>query len=104
MNRRIEVAVTAAAARTDPDAIERGRYLYRSRGCMDCHGEDGAGKVVIDDGNGLLIQGPGITGAPGSVVAAYSDLDWSRTIRHGIKPDGRPVLIMPSEPRPWMSR
>jgi cytochrome c553 len=24
-------------------------------------------------------------------------LDWVRTIRHGVKPDGRPVLIMPSE-------
>jgi mono/diheme cytochrome c family protein len=97
MNRRIEVQVTAAGARTDASSIERGRYLYRSRGCMDCHGEDGAGKVVIDDGNGLLIKGPGINSAPGSVVAAYTDLDWTRTIRHGIKPDGRPVMIMPSE-------
>lgn len=97
MNRRIEVQVTAAAARTDAQAIERGRYLYRSRGCMDCHGEDGAGRVVVDDGNGLLIKGPGITSGPGGVVAAYTDLDWTRTIRHGIKPDGRPVMIMPSE-------
>jgi mono/diheme cytochrome c family protein len=96
MDRRIEVQVAAVAARTDPQSIERGRYLYRSRGCMDCHDEDGGGKVVIDDG-GLLVKAPGITRAPGSVVAAYSDLDWTRTIRHGVKPDGRPVMIMPSE-------
>lgn len=96
MNRRIEVQVTAAAARTDPQSIERGRYLYRSRGCMDCHGEDGAGKVVVEDG-GLLVKGPAINPGPGSVVGGYSDRDWTRTIRHGIKPDGRPVMIMPSE-------
>jgi mono/diheme cytochrome c family protein len=97
MNRRIEVQVTAAAARTDPSSIERGRYLYRSRGCMDCHGEDGAGQVVVEDGSGLLIKAPGITSGPGGVVAAYTDRDWTRTIRHGIKADGRPVMIMPSE-------
>ncbi len=97
MNRRIEVQVAAAAARTDPQSIDRGRYLYRSRGCMDCHGEDGAGKVVVEDGSGLLVKGPGITSGPGGVVGAYTDLDWTRTIRHGIKPDGRPVMIMPSE-------
>jgi len=97
MNRRIEVQVTAAAARTDPPSIERGRYLYRSRGCMDCHGEDGSGKVVVEDGSGLLVKAPGITSGPSGVVNAYTDRDWTRTIRHGIKPDGRPVMIMPSE-------
>lgn len=97
MQRRIEVKVAAVPARTDAAAIERGRYLYLSRGCVDCHGADGGGKVVVDDGNGLLVSGPDITGKPSGVVAAYSDLDWTRTIRHGIKPDGRPIMIMPSE-------
>ena len=31
------------------------------------------------------------------MVARYSESDWVRTIRHGVKPDRRPVLIMPSE-------
>ena len=97
MQRRIEVEVAPVAARTDPSSLERGRYLYLSRGCGDCHGVDGAGKVVVDDGNGLLVKAPGISPASGGVVAKYSDLDWVRTIRHGIKPDGRAVMIMPSE-------
>jgi len=97
MQRRIDVPVTAVAARGDPQSIERGGYLYRSRGCMDCHGADGGGKVVVDDGNGLLVKAPDITRRPDGITAEYSDLDWTRTIRHGIKPDGRPVLIMPSE-------
>jgi mono/diheme cytochrome c family protein len=30
-------------------------------------------------------------------VTQYQIADWERTLRHGIKPDGRPLLIMPSE-------
>ena len=67
MQRRIEVEVAPVAARTDPSSLERGRYLYLSRGCGDCHGVDGAGKVVVDDGNGLLVKAPGISPAPGGI-------------------------------------
>ena len=31
------------------------------------------------------------------MVAKYTPADWERTLRHGVKPDGRPVMIMPSE-------
>ena len=95
--RHVEVAVTPVALRSDAAAVERGGYLFRSRGCADCHGADGAGRVVIDDGKGMLIRSPDITPAANGVVAAYAPVDWVRTIRHGVKRDGRPVMIMPSE-------
>ena len=97
MQRRISVKLDAVPLRSDPASIERGRYLYVSRNCAECHGADGAGKDVINDGKGLHIHAPNITPAPGSVVAAYTALDWTRTIRHGVKPDGRPTIVMPSE-------
>jgi mono/diheme cytochrome c family protein len=31
------------------------------------------------------------------VVANYTEVDWVRAIRHGVKPDGRPLLVMPCE-------
>lgn len=77
-------------------SIERGRYLFATRGCTDCHGDNGAGRTVINDG-GMLVVAPNITTGPGSAVAAYTTADWVRTIRHGVKPNGRPVMIMPSE-------
>lgn len=82
---------------TDAAALARGRYLYASRGCVDCHGADGAGRRFIDDPGGLQVKAPNISPGPGSVVAGYSAEDWARTVRHGVKPDGRPVFIMPSE-------
>ena len=96
LERRIDVEVAPVAAASDPAAIGRGGYLYRSRGCADCHGTDGAGRVVVEDG-GLLIRAPNITRGTGGVVAAYRPVDWVRTIRHGVKPDGRPAMVMPSE-------
>ncbi|MEO6033589.1 MAG: c-type cytochrome [Burkholderiaceae bacterium] len=97
MQRHIEVAVAPVALRTDPASVERGRYLFMSRGCTECHGTNGAGKVFIDDGKGMYVRAPNITPGPGSVVARYGPGDWTRTIRHGVKPDGRPAIIMPSE-------
>ena len=96
LTRRIDVPVAPVAFRGDAASIERGAYLFKSRGCGDCHGADGAGHVVVEDGS-LLVRAPDITPAPNGVVAAYTPADWVRTVRHGVKPDGRPVMIMPSE-------
>ena len=96
MNRRVDVKVGALALPTEAAAIERGRYLYSSRGCADCHGADGGGHKVID-GGGMLIVAPHISAGAGSVTVAYRTEDWVRAIRHGVGPDGRPLMVMPSE-------
>ncbi|MDB5931039.1 MAG: cytochrome c, class [Polaromonas sp.] len=89
----------AVMAAVPPEAkvLARGQYLFNSRGCTDCHGADGAGREFINDGKGLRVAGPNISPGPGSVVSRYGAEDWVRTLRHGVKPDGRPLLIMPSE-------
>jgi mono/diheme cytochrome c family protein len=77
-------------------ALDRGKYLFASRGCGGCHAPSGAGSVVIDDPDGgFYVRSPNIT--PGGVVAKYTETDWVRAIRHGVKPDGRALFIMPSE-------
>lgn len=88
--RRVEVAAAGVAERGDAGAIERGGYLFRSRGCTDCHGRDGAGLTFVDDGKGPRLHAPNITPAPGSAVAAYRMDDWDRAIRHGVAPGGPP--------------
>jgi mono/diheme cytochrome c family protein len=92
------VAVQVAELGVAPDAtrIEHGRYLYSTRGCAECHGADGAGRTVIKDG-GMLVIAPNITAGPNGATANYQTADWVRTIRHGIKPNGHPVMVMPSE-------
>ena len=97
MQRVLDVKVQPLAYRDDAASIERGRYLYNSRGCAECHGANGAGKVFVEAPDGLKLRGPNISPGPGNVVAGYQPEDWVRTLRHGVKPDGRPALIMPSE-------
>ena len=93
--RVVSVAVKPVAWAIDTAGLERGRYLYQSRGCADCHGTDGGGKEFINDGKGMRIRGPNIT--LGGPVTAYDPENWVRLIRHGVKKNGRPVFIMPSE-------
>ncbi|MFS2036981.1 c-type cytochrome [Polaromonas sp. CT11-55] len=95
--RQIKVAVQPVAIPAAAQVLERGAYLYNSRGCADCHGANGAGREFMNDGKGMRLAGPNITPGEGNVVARYTAEDWVRTVRHGVKPDGRPVFIMPSE-------
>jgi len=95
-----QVALQPIAAVTlpgDEAGLARGKYLYLSRGCTECHGVNGAGKDVVNDGKGMWVRAPNITPVPGSAVERYTVADWVRTVRHGVKPDGRPAIVMPSE-------
>ena len=94
--RVINVDVKAIPVVADAAALERGKYLFMSRGCGDCHGANGAGRAFINEPEGgFYVRSPNIT--PAGVVGAYTERDWVRAIRHGVKPDGRPLFIMPSE-------
>lgn len=96
MNRTVDVKPQPVAYRSDAASLERGKYLYSSRGCVDCHGADGAGHTFVEK-DGLKIKGPNISPGPGSLVTAYQPVDWVRAIRHGVSPTGRPLMVMPSE-------
>jgi mono/diheme cytochrome c family protein len=98
IDRRIDVRVVPVPyAKATPQTLQLGKYLFESRGCSECHGKDGAGRVVVDEPGGVYVRAPDITSARVSMVANYTEADWVRAIRHGIDPGGRALLIMPSE-------
>lgn len=96
-NRVVAIDVRPVAYASGEAAITLGGYLFRSRGCSECHGVDGGGKVVIDDPNGLHVESPNITLGTGSAVSGDAEVDWVRAIRGGVDRDGHPLLIMPGE-------
>ena len=81
--RVVQLPALLSPAFTRGAARERGAYLYASRGCTDCHGADGAGRVFVDDGKGLKIRArPSLR--PRQRDAGYTPQDWDRTVRHGV--------------------
>lgn len=95
LDRRFEVPASPMALRSDSVALAHGRYLFKSLGCGGCHGADGAGKVMWQAGSNRLVASH-ISPGPGSVTQAYRPVDWVRSVRHGVRPDGRGLLGMPS--------
>jgi mono/diheme cytochrome c family protein len=98
LHRVVQLPPLQVALPTAEGQLEHGEYLFKTRGCMDCHGADGAGHVVIDDkDSGFFVRAPNITRGGESPARSYTDTDWVRTLRHGVKPSGQPLLIMPSD-------
>lgn len=78
------------------DSVSRGRRLLTAR-CPACHGENLEGMSLFDDPVLGRITAPNITGGRGADGAPLAGADYLRAVRHGIRHDGRPLLVMPSE-------
>lgn len=89
-------AVTPAAlvVPTDSASVARGAHLAAIYSCQACHGADLAGQVIVDEAP-FRVVAPNLTAA--GVGASYASADWDRAIRHGVRPDGRALFIMPSK-------
>ena len=80
---------------TDSDAMARGAHLFLTRGCGDCHAQDGGGAEVMDAGPVGRVVATNIT--PKALAAKGYDADTiAAAIRHGVNAEGHPLFFMPS--------
>lgn len=96
LNKSYTVPATTLTVPTDAATVAEGKRQYFTRGCVDCHGDNGAGKMVIDDPLVGTVIASNLTKGEGGVGNHYQDADWERAIRHGVRPDGKPLVIMPA--------
>ena len=90
------VAITVPTG--NEEAIERGRHLVTVTGlCTECHEEGLKGDVMEDDPVFGRLVASNLTAGKGGVGGSYSDTDFVRAIRHGVRPDGTPLVLMPAE-------
>lgn len=78
----------------DAAALDRGKHLFVTRGCSECHGAGGEGKLVFDAGPVIKLVAPNITA--GGIVRGLTVDQIAAAIRHGVKPDGHPMVFMPT--------
>jgi len=81
----------AAPALGEEDAIERGEYLVRAGGCFSCHTAAGGPKLA--GGRALTtpfgtFYTPNITPDPDTGIGRWTDAQFLRALRDGIRPDG----------------
>jgi cytochrome c553 len=85
---------TSVALPTDPAALAEGQRLATILGCFKgCHGRQAEGSVFFDEPMIARIVAPNLTAS----VRNYSDAELAVAIRQGLRPDGRSMVVMPSE-------
>jgi cytochrome c553 len=98
INKNQEMHVGMVPIPTDPASVARGKHLTEAVGkCQACHGDNYAGKVVMDAPVFVNLTSSNLTSGKGGIGKDYKDEDWVRAIRYGIGPTGKPLIFMPSE-------
>lgn len=99
LRKSYDVKVAKVTVPADAEAVARGaRFSGVIAKCVDCHGANMQGKVLVDDPAFARLAASNLTSGKGGVAARYkTDEDWVRAIRHGVRPDGRALIFMPSQ-------
>jgi len=93
-----------AAAQGD---AKRGAYVAKAAGCVGCHTEVKDGAIPYAGGRALktpfgTFYGPNITPHPAAGIGRWSEADFARALRLGIRPDG--AHYFPAFPYPSFTR
>jgi mono/diheme cytochrome c family protein len=100
------LAAVQGGASAQGDA-KRGAYLAKAAGCVGCHTEAKKGATPYAGGRALktpfgVFYGPNITPHPSAGLGRWSETDFVRAIRQGLRPDG--AHYFPAFPYPSFTR
>jgi mono/diheme cytochrome c family protein len=102
----ILLAAVQAGAFAQGDA-KRGAYLVKAAGCVGCHTEAKKDAIPFAGGRALktpfgVFYGPNITPHPAAGLGRWSESDFVRAMRLGLRPDG--AHYFPAFPYPSFTR
>jgi cytochrome c553 len=95
--KRYAIAPARITVPADSASLARGHALAALSGCTGCHAQNLGGQVMIDQFPMAKLAAPNLTRGRGGVGGAYTDADWERAIRHGVRRNGEALFIMPSD-------
>ena len=83
---------------SDSATVSRGHHLVIAVAkCTYCHGDNLAGKLVLNDRAFARLWSANLTRGKGGIGATFTNADYVRAIRYGVKADGKALLFMPSD-------
>lgn len=94
INSSREIQMPSIAIPADTAAVSAGQR-WATVLCTGCHGENYAGTKFMDVPALGIACAPNLT--PAGIGQSYTDADWVRAIRHGLNPQRKALIIMPSE-------
>jgi mono/diheme cytochrome c family protein len=92
LRQTFDIAAPTIAIPNDSASLALGRHIFETRGCTGCHGDGVTGKVFFDDPWVARLVAPNLTRA----IRGYSDAELARLLRHGVRPNGHGVAVMPA--------
>jgi mono/diheme cytochrome c family protein len=93
-----DVRVVPINIPTDQASIDYGEHIFQSYGlCAECHTDNAGGDNMGDDPIFGRLIASNLTAGKGGVGQTFQDIDYLRAIRHGLGPDNKPLIIMPSQ-------
>jgi mono/diheme cytochrome c family protein len=86
---------------------KHGEYLVKAGGCLGCHTEDKKGATPFAGGRALktpfgTFYGPNITSHSQAGIGRWTEADFIRAMRHGVRPDG--ANYFPAFPYPSFTK
>ena len=100
LNNARDLQPPALTIPNDTTAVVAGQKWATSL-CTGCHGENYAGKSFMESPAIGTVWAPNLTAA--GIGKNYTDADWVRAIRYGLRNTGQPFVIMPSENFQYLS-
>ena len=88
------IPVEAVNIPTDPEVVARGKHIAIVWACTKCHGENLSGKLLAGDPFLGTIPASNLTSGKGGIARSYTDTDWIRAIRHGVKSNSQVEIFM----------
>ncbi|MBE7550569.1 MAG: c-type cytochrome [Anaerolineales bacterium] len=97
LNKTYQISAEPLVIPSDSAVVARGKHLVTTVGlCAECHGDNLAGQTFDEGPLVGLISVPNLTAGQGGIGRTFTDTDWVRALRHGLHPNDKPVIDMPS--------
>jgi cytochrome c553 len=96
LHKKYDVQVQSFDIKKDSASLALGARLVKTKGCAGCHSADLGGKIFVNDAAFGVLSAANLTKGKGGRPADYSEMDFVRALKHGLRKDGTALIFMPA--------